>query len=149
MNGLASSPYDVAVGGTDFGDTYAKQNSTYWSSSNSSTYGSALSYVPEIPWNNSCGSVLIATYVSGSGVTYGPSGFCNSSQAQKYLTTVAGSGGPRGCATGVPQVKGVVGGSCAGYTKPVWQTEVSGMPADRVRDLPDVSLFAANGVWSH
>src|SRR5205085_10574057 len=52
-NALASSPYDVAVGGTDFGDTYSHTNSTYWSSTNSSTYSSARSYVPEIPWDNS------------------------------------------------------------------------------------------------
>src|SRR5262249_36671984 len=60
VNGLASTPYNVAVGGTDFGDTYAGTNSTYWSPSNGTTYGSALSYVPEIPWNDSCASKLIA-----------------------------------------------------------------------------------------
>jgi subtilase family serine protease len=60
VSGFASTPYNVAVGGTDFGDTYAGTNSTYWSNTNSSTYGSALSYVPEIPWNNSCGSQLLA-----------------------------------------------------------------------------------------
>ena len=56
VSGLASTPYNVAVGGTDFGDTYAGTNSTYWSSTNTSTYGSALSYIPEIPWNDSCAS---------------------------------------------------------------------------------------------
>ena len=39
-------------------------------------------------------------------------------------------------------------GSCAGYPKPAWQSVV-GNPADGVRDVPDVSLFAANGLWSH
>jgi subtilase family serine protease len=42
----------------------------------------------------------------------------------------------------------VVSGTCKGYAKPTWQS-VSGNPADGVRDLPDVSLFAANGVWGH
>jgi subtilase family serine protease len=36
------------------------------------------------------------------------------------------------------------------YTKPDWQaTGVLGVPNDGVRDQPDVSLFAANGLWGH
>ncbi len=65
-----------------------------------------------------------------------------------YLTTASGRGGPSGCATGSAGSTGIVGGSCAGYAKPSWQSLV-GNPADGVRDLPDVSLFAANGVWGH
>ena len=42
----------------------------------------------------------------------------------------------------------VVGGTCAGYAKPHWQTLV-GNPGDGVRDLPDVSLFASAFVWKH
>jgi subtilase family serine protease len=63
VNGLASTPYNVAVGGTDFGDTYANTNSTYWSDTNGTDYGSARSYVPEIPWNDSCASGLIVSYL--------------------------------------------------------------------------------------
>src|SRR6185437_5601644 len=74
VSGLASSPYDVAVGGTDFGDTYAGSTSSYWSTSNSAYYGSALSYVPEIPWNDSCAGALLAS-VYGYDVAYGTSGF--------------------------------------------------------------------------
>ncbi len=148
VSGFASTPYNVAVGGTDFGDTYAGTTSTYWSSTNGSTYGSALSYIPEIPWNDSCASVLIAT-ASGYATTYGSSGFCNSKTGKAdYLTTASGSGGPSGCATGSPSKTGIVGGTCKGYAKPSWQSLV-GVPADGVRDIPDVSLFAANGVWGH
>jgi hypothetical protein len=43
----------------------------------------------------------------------------------------------------------VVGGSCAGRAKPSWQAGLFGNPADSRRDLPDVSLFAANGIWGH
>jgi len=150
VSGFASTPYNVAVGGTDFGDTYAGTNSTYWNSTNSSTYESALSYVPEIPWNDSCASVLLATYIGGPGtVTYGTSGFCNSATGEAdFLTTSSGSGGPSGCATGSPTISGVVSGTCKGYSKPTWQSLV-GNPSDGVRDIPDVSLFAANGVWDH
>jgi subtilase family serine protease len=151
VSAFASTPYNVAVGGTDYGDTYAGTNSTYWSSTNSSTYGSALSYVPEIPWNDSCASELLAESY-GYSVTYGDSGFCYSAQGMAYWIngggTVAGSGGPSGCATGVTAQPGIVGGTCAGYPKPSWQSLV-GVPNDSVRDLPDVSLFAANGVWGH
>jgi len=148
VSGFASTPYNVAVGGTDFGDTYAGSTSTYWNATNTATYGSAKSYVPEIPWNSSCASALIANFVTGSPVTYGASGFCNSATGQDFLDTIAGSGGPSACATGAPSTTGVVGGTCAGYAKPSWQTLV-GNPKDGVRDLPDVSLFASSGVWGH
>lgn len=148
VSGFASTPYNVAVGGTDFSDTYSGTTSTYWNSTNTSTYGSAKSYIPEIPWNDSCASVLISN-AEGYSVPYGSSGFCNSSIGKEdFLTTAAGSGGPSGCATGSPSTSGVVSGSCKGYSKPMWQS-VAGNPSDGVRDLPDVSLFAANGVWGH
>jgi subtilase family serine protease len=66
-----------------------------------------------------------------------------------YIDLVAGSGGPSGCATGSPAVNGVVSGSCQGYAKPAWQAGIFGNPNDGVRDIPDVALFAANGVWGH
>jgi hypothetical protein len=148
VSGYTSTPYNVSVGGTDFADTYENVNSTYWNSTNSTTYGSALSYIPEIPWNDSCASVLIGDYV-GDLPTYGSSGFCNDSGAAGFLTTGAGSGGPSGCATGGPDTPYVVGGSCAGYPKPSWQAGFAGIQSDGVRDIPDVALFAAAGTWSH
>ena len=147
VSGFASTPYNVAVGGTDFGDTYAGTNSTYWSSTNTSTFGSALSYVPEIPWNGTCGSQLFAEYF-GYSVTYGDDGFCYSATGEAYWDTSAGSGGPSGCATGQSAEPGIVGGTCAGYAKPSWQS-LTGVPNDGVRDLPDISLFASNGYWLH
>jgi subtilase family serine protease len=150
ISGFASTPYNVAVGGTDFADTSQHTTSTYWGPTNNSNYGSALSYIPEIPWNDSCaGSVLAAFW--GYSVGYGADGFCGSTIAQQLgtLTTGAGSGGPSGCATGVPAENFTVGGSCKGYPKPSWQTGVPGIQNDGVRDIPDVALFAADGVWNH
>jgi hypothetical protein len=134
VNGWGSSPYNVSVGGTDFSDTYSGTNASYWSSNNGSSYGSAESYVPEIPWNDSCASELIAQYVTGSSITYGSSGFCNSTTASNddLLNIIGGSGGPSKL-----------------YSKPSWQSGFLGNPADGARDLPDVALFAANGVWGH
>jgi subtilase family serine protease len=148
VSGFTSTPYNVSVGGTDFGDSFSGSNNIYWNASNTSAFGSAKSYVPEIPWNDSCASSLIASY-HGFGTSYGSGGFCNSSTGTaSFLTTVAASGGPSGCATGNPATSGVVGGSCTGYAKPAWQA-VAGNPGDGVRDIPDLALFAANGVWGH
>jgi len=148
VNAFASTPYNVAVGGTDFSDTYSGANSTYWNSSNTSAYGSALSYVPEIPWNDSCAGVLFSTYM-GYSPTYGSTSLCND-QTIGFLfqTTVGGGGGPSACATGTPSISGVVSGTCQGWPKPSWQS-VLGNPNDGVRDTPDVSLFAADGLWYH
>jgi subtilase family serine protease len=107
-----------------------------------------LSYIPEIPWNDSCAGALLAKYF-GFSTTYGSSGFCGSTTGERYyLNVVAGSGGPSNCATGEPVTSGVSNGTCQGYAKPSWQTG-AGVPSDGVRDLPDVALFAADGVWGH
>jgi len=148
VNGFASTPYNVAVGGTDYGDTYLGQNSTYWNATNSPVWGSAKSYIPEIPWNSTCASQLVASY-EGFSTTYGSTGFCDN--LGKTLTEPwAGGGGPSGCATGSPSIALVVSGTCAGYAKPSWQKYGTiGIPNDGVRDLPDVSLLAAQGPWGH
>ncbi|HTV60417.1 MAG TPA: protease pro-enzyme activation domain-containing protein [Verrucomicrobiae bacterium] len=147
VSGFASTAYDVAVGGTDFGDAFLGSTASYWSATNGPYYNSALSYIPEIPWNDSCASQLI-TLVLGFSQSYGPTGSCNSTIGEEFLGVIGGSGGPSSCAYGNPTISGVVGGSCAGYPKPFFQ-QVYGNPRDRVRDVPDVSLFAGNGVWGH
>jgi subtilase family serine protease len=149
VTGWGETIYNVAVGGTDFGDTYAGTNSTYWNATNSSTFESAKSYIPEIPWNDSCAGVLLATFETGSGITYGSSGFCNTAIGEQFLNDAGGSGGPSKCATGAPTISGVVSGTCKGYGKPKWQVGFLGVPKDQVRDIPDVSIFAANGLWGH
>ena len=134
VNGIGSSPYNVSVGGTDFYDKALGTTSTYWNSTNTPAFGSAISYVPEIPWNDSCASTIMALYLSGSSVTYGSNGFCNARTALRngLLNNTGGSGGPS-----------------LYNAKPSWQTAVAGIVADGQRDMPDVSMFASNGVWSH
>ena len=150
VDGFASTPYNVAVGGTDFADTYQGTSAAYWNAANSPTFGSAWTYVPEIPWNDSCAGNLMASSYNFT-AAYGVHGFCNSVTALRngLQVVAAGSGGPSGCATGTPSIAAVAGGSCQGYAKPSWQAGVAGIPNDGVRDLPDVSLFAADGVWGH
>jgi len=147
-NAFASTPNNVAVGGTDFSDTYSGTNATYWNSSNTSAFGSAISYIPEIPWNDSCAGALLTAYV-GYSPTYGSTSLCNDPvYGSLFQTTVGGGGGPSQCATGAPSTSSVVSGTCQGWPKPSWQS-VLGNPNDGVRDTPDVSLFAADGLWSH
>jgi subtilase family serine protease len=151
VSGFASTPYNVAVGGTDFGDTVAGTNTQYWKKNDNATYGSAKSYIPEIPWNDSCAGTLLTNF-AGYNVPYGTNGFCNSTLGAEFLTTASGSGGPSGCAHGnTSPLDGTaaVSGTCKGYVKPNYQSGLFGNPNDKVRDLPDVSLFAANGVWGH
>src|SRR5216684_169049 len=147
-NAFASTPNNVAVGGTDFSDLYSGTEGTYWNSANTSAFGSAISYVPEIPWNDSCAGFLLSSYL-GYSPTYGSTSLCNDPvYGSLFATTVGGGGGPSGCATGAPSTSSVVSGTCQGWPKPSWQS-VLGNPKDGVRDTPDVSLFAADGLWSH
>jgi hypothetical protein len=126
VSGFASTPYNISVGGTDF-DQNAKTAPIYWSATNAAnTEASALGYIPETTWNQSC---------AGLGLSGGVS-LCTASSND--LNIVAGSGGPSSCATGGDS------GDCAGYPKPSWQTG-TGVPQDGVRDVPDVSLFASAG----
>ena len=138
VSGFASTPYNVAVGGTDFADAYNNGQGgpsldTYWNASNTATFASAKSYIPEIPWNDSCASELIYTTEGFTSAT-GSAGFCNSAAGADFLTTSSASGGP------------------SSFSKqPSFQTGVVGLPTAKggPRYLPDVSLFAANGVWGH
>ena len=154
ITGWGESQYTVSVGGTDFEDLYnslegGAPQSNYWNASNDSKFGSARSYIPEIPWNDSCASFLVYN-VEGYASPTGTAGFCNSSAGQNFLSTVGGSGGPSTCykGTGNQNYAYTESTSCAGYPKPTWQ-KVFGNPTDAVRDIPDVSLFGSNGIWGH
>ncbi len=140
VNGFASTPYNVAVGGTDFFySDYAStpMNSvpasfnTYWAAGTSDTpVTSILKTIPEQPWNDSQYGFNIAAVASGDTNYY---------TVQGLNQPAGGSGGASACATFD------VNGNCvAGYPKPAFQSALT--PADSARDLPDVSLFAANGL---
>ncbi len=147
VSGWASTPYDVAVGGTDFADAYLGEGNTYWGT-NGPGDESAKSYIPEQGWNDTCAGTLL-TAQQGYPGSYGLHGFCNVAAGRPYRELGGGEGGPSSCATGTPLPGGVVGGTCAGWPKPNWQSGVLGIPADGVRDIPDVSLFASDGwVWN-
>ena len=167
VSGFASTPYNTAVGGTDL--NWGTTASPYWSSTNNSTTGaSALNYMPEIPWNDTCTNPVIlsvlqsyATQLQKAGNTVtsptdaeSACNFVNQWYKTIYndtnqqvnlsflVDTVGGSGGASGCTTSDGQTET----SCSGgYAKPSWQAGVTGIPSDGKRDLPDVSFFASNG----
>lgn len=228
VSGLASTPYDTAVGGTDFNwcnpDTAFGTGTTpcaaapYWSSTAITSQGStqpvttALGYVPETPWNESCANPLtlkwsqdLANFMgsiyggfSGSNITtpeqacnfiadfyfYDTPGYYGYEYGLLYydpyyanlLQVVGGSGGASNCVVGTAttntetgEITGCTTGATStgnttnpdtgasqasltlvnnGWPKPSWQTGVTGIPSDGVRDIPDVSFFAADGFIS-
>jgi len=98
VNGLCTSLYSTCVGGTLLADTATP--SQYWASTNNAAdFSSALSYIPEVVWNESGANGGSGLWASGGG-------------ASLYLS------------------------------KPSWQA-VAGVPADGMRDVPDVSMTAA------
>ncbi len=124
VNGLASTPFNVAVGGTDFAQ-FTNPPSTYWNSTNALiTQESAKGYILETTWNDSCANPLFELVTGGS---TNQETNCNNSKFSGFLDSIGGSGG-----------------ASAAWQKPTWQTG-SGVPNDTARDLPDVSLFASSG----
>jgi trimeric autotransporter adhesin len=151
VSGYASTPFNVAVGGTDFfysafnqGDTAIDtQLAQYWSTtaSNSAPAASLIAAnapIPEQPWNDSqYGDDLISYY--------------NQIAGQQDTSMAGGGGGASNCSSGAGSGTGEWTSCTTGYAKPAWQQALvgvpgSGMPNDSARDLPDVSLFAANGL---
>ena len=67
INGLCSSPYSTCVGGTEFADT--SNPGQYWQPGNNSTYGSAISYIPEAVWNESASNGGSGLWAGGGGAS--------------------------------------------------------------------------------
>jgi hypothetical protein len=131
VNGLASTPWNIAVGGTDaYYSDYATGGASlkkYWKSTNDAKHGSLQKAFPEQSWNNS---------IYGHNLTaYDPK------VSQEYTTASTG-GGVSSCVTSTSKAGTVT--CTAGWSKPAWQ-KATGVPADKVRDIPDVSLLSADG----
>jgi hypothetical protein len=131
VNGLGSTPYNVSVGGTQFneGASYntastATTGTPYWSPFNTAVpYESALSFIPDQPWNES----VFGTGTYG-GLTAGGSGI------SFYYGTPSWQVGP-----GVPTVDPPP--PAGSYENPIPAAWFS-VPGPH-RYMPDVSLNAA------
>jgi hypothetical protein len=122
VSGIASTPFNIAVGGTDFDDVGTQISGHFWTATNS-TDGkkeSAQGYIPEVPWNDSCAAAAM------------PANLLTCVTADDIF---AGSGGPSSL-----------------YAKPLYQTGITPKgiaAADNHRYVPDVSLFASAGLKSN
>jgi hypothetical protein len=126
VSGIASTPFNVAVGGTDFDDV-GKQTSFWNTSANNAavTRESALGYIPETSWNDSCAATATSATLNT---------VCALASTSPLLNIVGGSGGPSSI-----------------YAKPSFQSGITpnGIAVgDNHRYTPDVALFASDGPQS-
>jgi len=73
VNGLCSSPFSTCVGGTQFDDAY--NSGQYWSTTNGAGQSSALSYIPELAWNESGWSGGLWAGGGGASIVYSKPGW--------------------------------------------------------------------------
>ena len=138
VSGLASTPYNIAVGGTDF-YSLANDFSTYVNTATSGSYpyyATALGYIPENPWNDS------STVVGAS--------FTENSPAYNDVgeTDIIGGGGGLSSQAVCPGSIDGDGGcsqSLTGYLQPAFQTGFQAI--NPVRSIPDVALLSGNGFY--
>jgi subtilase family serine protease len=114
VNGIGSTPFNTAVGGSEFNETINGGNdATFWNpTSNPVTLESAIGYIPEKVWNDSC-----TPADEGS--------ICQ----QLNITSLASGGG---------------GISMLYATPSWQTSSISGLGSFANRVMPDVSLVAAN-----
>lgn len=102
QNGLAvdfpaSSPYATGVGATEFNEG----GGTYWTATDGANAGTALSYIPEQPWNE---TYLVDSTGALFGLLYGGSGGGGVSQVFSKPAWQVGTGVPADSSRDVPDV---------------------------------------------
>jgi subtilase family serine protease len=136
----ASSPEVTAVGGTGISVANDTAPNAYFSTTNGSTFGNALKYVPETAWNDD--ESLGGFCASNPQYT-----FCNPTESlaitnaqtfQENYWISQGGGGASNCYNENGSV------CTSGFAQPSWQNglTVSGAPTG-VRWVPDVSFLAS------
>ncbi len=119
VNGLASTPYNMALGGTDY-DILLNDFTSYVDVSNTLPgHRSALSYIPEEPWNDS---------------TYPNTDIAANEPLSAY----------QGYTSSDDDIAAGSGGISTVYPVPAWQASVA---SGNGRNLPDVSFLAGNGFY--
>ena len=157
----ASSQYVTGVGGTAISlanDSYPSP-SPYWSTTLGQNGGTAVSYIPEIPWNDDeelalyCHSPAHGDTFCSQGGPKAVAGWtkltstATASQVQSDIWISMGGGGASNCwyetAQGVCLGAGP-GPTGGGFAQPAYQKglSVTGAPAG-VRWVPDVSMLAS------
>jgi large repetitive protein len=143
VNGVASTPYNVAVGGTQFAD--GAQPASYWSSTNSADYASAMGYIPEQTWNESCDPSQPA---SGTNCVLGNGNFSllasggGASIVYSKPSWQAGPGVPSDSARDLPDVSLA---AAAGHDEAVYCTSLQGTPCQINAQQDVVGLTLVGG----
>ncbi|MGC2247064.1 MAG: protease pro-enzyme activation domain-containing protein [Terriglobales bacterium] len=147
----ASSQYVTGVGGTLI--PYTEYGSQYWSTSNGTGGGSAISYIPEQAWNDSlefaifCEANKTAGICQDNGVGAGPLLTDWDLMQENVIGIAAGGGGVSNCV--VQDANSVC---TSGFGQPAWQSGLdinainpngSGTTNTPARFYPDVSLLAS------
>ncbi len=108
VSGLATTPFNVAVGGTGFSEGAG----SYWNTSNSSTGVSVKSYIPEVAWNESSLASSCPADIAPCTGLWATSGGSSSTYAKPEWQT--GLGVPADGKRDVPDVS-LAAGSHDGY----------------------------------
>lgn len=135
VSGLASTPFDTAVGGTEFNETGIGESpnpgtteATFWSATNGTNLESALGYIPEMVWNDSCTPTQVGSPCDTMGSTVDGS----------FLLAADGGGPSSIYSTPSYQTLNVTGLQSA--LSPFF---VSGSTTIHPRGIPDVSMSAS------
>ena len=110
----------------------------------------AVDYPASSPYVTGMGGTEVSSansdyLTSGTAYWEGSSGNDVISSALKYLPEVAWNDDTNNC--GVTNCLAASGGGASSlFTKPSWQTGVSGVPTDGKRDVPDLALYASAGL---
>lgn len=135
VSGLASTPYALAVGGTDFDPTQAQD----WGTTNApGTLANALAHIPEMVWNETCANPLYAQKLNTT-----TSALCNQAmlngQPNPFLQISGSGSGVSSCLSVDVNTNACTGGRPV----PGWQTGVAGMANLTGRAVPDVAVIAS------
>ncbi len=135
VNGLASTPYTIAVGGTDFDTLFSNFPTSFTQyvdiTNTLANHRSALKYIPERPWNDSTFQNYNSTI--SADIPW---------SATQYYTganIVAAGGGFSAC------VQQSAEACSSGYPVPSWQSGFA--VASMGRNVPDVSFLAGNALY--
>ena len=146
VNGVASTPYNVAIGGTEFAD--GGQQSTYWSNDNSAVFSSAIGYIPEAAWNESCdpaqpGSATNCILGNGNLTLLASGGGASTVYEKPDWQT--GAGVPPDSARDLPDVALA---AATGHDEAVYCTSLGGAPCqmDAEQDVVGLTLVGGTSV---
>jgi subtilase family serine protease len=144
VNYPASSPEVTGVGGTTLTiSEISTDASTYWTTSNGPTGGSAISYIPEGAWNDDAeiGAYCAANPSDTANCDPGGSGqvkITNQKTFQEDFWISSTGGGPSNCTT--------VNGDdvcTGGFAQPSYQQSLNVSGQTAARFVPDVAMLAS------